>query len=75
MLVANNFKNYNFVLLYLAGRGASQGQTQGQVAPGPDLAAVRIPVQVPASQVPVRAVPVHHLRERISPAPLTGNVI
>ncbi|PSN39346.1 hypothetical protein C0J52_21870 [Blattella germanica] len=58
------------VMSYLAGRGVSQGRTQGQVAPGPDLAAVRIPAPVPASQVPAVAVRVLHLREPTSPAPL-----
>ena len=59
---------------YLAGRGASQVRTQGQVALGPDLVAVRIPAPVLASQVPVVAAQVHLRREPTSRAPLTGTV-
>jgi hypothetical protein len=59
---------------YLAGRGVSQGPTQGQVALGPDLVAVRIPAPVLASRAPAVAARVHHRQELTSPAPLTGTV-
>jgi len=60
------------VMSYLAGQGASQVRTQGQVALGPDLVAVRIPAPVLASQVPVVAARVHLHRDLTSPAPLIG---
>jgi len=63
------------VMSYLAGQGASQVRTQGQVALGPDLVAVRIPAPVLASQVPVVAVRVHLHRDLTSPAPLTGTTV
>jgi hypothetical protein len=59
---------------YLAGQGANQGPTQGQVTLGPDLVAVRIPAPVLASQVPAVAARVHHHQELTSPVPLTGTV-
>jgi len=55
-----------------AGQGASQVRTQGQVALGPDLVAVRIPAPVLASQVPVVAARVHLHQDLTSPAPLTA---
>ena len=63
------------VIYYLAGQGVSQVRTQGQVALGPDLVAVRIPAPVLASQVPVVAARVHLHRELTSPAPLTGTAV
>jgi len=63
------------VMSYLAGQGASQVRTQGQVALGPDLVAVRIPAPVLASQVPVVAARVHLRRDLTSPAPLTGTTV
>jgi hypothetical protein len=59
---------------YLAGRGANQGPTQGQVTLGPDLVAIRIPAPVLASQVPAVAARVHRHQELTSPALLTGIV-
>jgi len=63
------------VISYLAGQGASQVRTQGQVALGPDLVAIRIPAPVLASQVPVVAARVHLHRDLTSPAPLTGTTV
>lgn len=62
------------VMSYLAGRGANQGPTQGQVTLGPDLVVVRIPAPVLASQVQAVAARVHRHQELTSPAPLTGMV-
>ena len=59
---------------YLAGRGASHVRTQGQVALGPDLVAIRIPAPVLASQVPVVAARAHLRQELTNPARPTGTV-
>lgn len=59
---------------YLAGQGVSQVRTQGQVALGPDLVAIRIPAPVLASQVPVVAARVRLHQGPTNRAPLTGTV-